>query len=350
MPHSLRIALIGAGAMGRQHVQYMQGEPAVRLVGIADPYTSALAKDYAVPAFLDHRRLLDEVRPDAVIIANPNDQHVATAIDCLRAGVPTLLEKPVACSLAQARTLVAEERACGVPLLVGHHRRHNPIVAQARNIMDQGLLGQLTAVTGLWQVRKDDAYFDAAWRREPGAGVLLINLIHDLDLLRYLCGEILSVQALTSNAARGFAVEDTAALLLRFANGALGTLSGSDATVAPWGWDQNSGENPAVFAQQPDQPCYLLAGTEGSLSIPQLTFWHYGNTQGGQGWHQPLLRDSHATRATGTMVAQLRHFIQVARRECTPLVTAADAARTLALVDAAHQAARSGASVQPLAI
>lgn len=347
MSTPLRIALIGAGVMGRQHVQYIRQEAGIELVAIGDPFTSALADEYGVPAFVDHRRMLEQVRPEAVIIANPNDRHVPTAIDCLEAGVATLLEKPLACSLEEARRLIEVQARTGVPLLVGHHRRHNPIVAEARRILASGALGRLVTVTGLWLARKDERYFDAAWRREPGAGVLLINLVHDLDLLRFLCGEIASVQALASHAARGFAVEDSAALLLQFENGALGTLSGSDATTAPWGWDQNAGENPAVFAQQPEQPCYLLAGTEGSLGVPQLKLWRYGEERG---WHHPLLCRQGQPSPGSAMHNQLRHFVQVARRECPPIIDAADAARTLALVEAARQAARERRPVTPQAL
>lgn len=344
MPTPLRVALIGAGAMGRQHAHYLQQLPETQLVAVADPFTRQLADDFDVPSYPHHQALLDSVRPDAVIIANPNDLHVPTAIDCLDAGVATLLEKPVACSLEQARLLVAAERRTGVPLLIGHHRRHNPIISRARQIIEAGALGRLTTVTGLWQTRKDDAYFDVGWRREPGAGVLLINLIHDLDLMRYLCGEVSEVQAITSHLARDLPVEDSAALLLQFANGALGTLTGSDATAAPWGWDQNAGENPAVFAQQPEQPCLLLAGTEGSLSLPQLKLWQYGDARG---WHSPLLCRQEQADNSLAMHNQLRHLVQVARRACAPLVTAADAARTLALVQAAQRAATEGRTMAP---
>lgn len=93
--------------------------------------------------------------------------------------------------------------------------------------------------------------------------MLLTNLIHDLDLLRHLCGEVREVQALAGNAIRGLPNEDNVALLLRFANGALGSLTGCDAAAAPWSWELAAGENP-VYPRQAEQPCYLLAGTEGA--------------------------------------------------------------------------------------
>src|SRR5207237_7798811 len=133
------------------------------------------------------------------------------------------------------------ERA-GVALLVGHHRRYNPVIEKSRELVRSGALGKLITVVALWLIRKPDDYFEIAWRREQGGGPILINLIHDIDDLRYICGEIDSVQAMTSNAMRGFAVEDTAAITLRFFNGAIGTVTVSDAVPAPWWWEITSGE------------------------------------------------------------------------------------------------------------
>jgi predicted dehydrogenase len=289
------------------------------------------------------------VRPDAVIVANPNNQHVSTALDCLAAGVPVLLEKPVGVHLDEVRELVAAVKRSGVPVLVGHHRRHNPLIVRAHQLLRSGALGRLTTVTALFQLRKPDRYFEVPWRREPGAGLLLTNLIHDLDLLRHLCGEVQSVQAITDNAVRGFANEDSVAVLLQFADGALGTLSGSDAVAAPWSWELNSGENP-VYPRQDDQPCYLLAGTAGALSIPQLKRWHYAADQVDAGWHEPLIAQQEQCDAGDALRLQLQHFVQVARREVEPLVSAADAARTLALVEAIREAAASGRACSPAAV
>lgn len=351
MTPPLRIALIGAGNMGQQHYQHLQTLEEARLCAVADPgpQAPALAAQWGVAYFADHRQMLEQVRPDAVIVANPNNQHVSTALDCLAAGVPVLLEKPVGVHLDEARELVAAVKRSGVPVLVGHHRRHNPLIVRAHQLLRSGALGRLTTVTALFQLRKPDRYFEVPWRREPGAGLLLTNLIHDLDLLRHLCGEVQAVQAVTDNAVRGFANEDSVAVLLQFAGGALGTLSGSDAVAAPWSWELNSGENPA-YPRQVDQPCYLLAGTAGALSIPQLKRWHYAADQVDAGWHEPLIAQQERCEAGDALRLQLQHFVQVARREVEPLVSAADAARTLALVEAIREAAASGRACSPAAV
>lgn len=345
----LRIALIGAGVMGRQHYQHLRTLSEAQLCAVADPGPQAaeFAAECGVAFFADHRQMLEQAQPQAVIVANPNALHVSTALDCLAAGVPVLLEKPVGVHLDEARELVAFSASTRVPVLVGHHRRHNPLIVRAHEIVSRGELGKLTNVTALWQLRKPESYFDIPWRREAGAGMLLTNLIHDLDLLRHLCGEVRQVQALTSNAVRGFGNEDCAAVLLQFENGALGSLTGSDAVAAPWSWELGSGENP-IYPRQADQPCYLLAGTEGALSIPQLKRWHYA--EAGAGWHDPLQQVQESYRADEALRLQLLHFIAVARGQVEPRVSAADAARTLALIEAIREAAHSGRACAPQTI
>jgi len=342
----LRIALIGAGVMGRQHHQHLQNLTEAQLCAIADPGPQAaeFAAQCGVAHFTEHRQMLAAANPEAVIVANPNALHVSTALDCIAAGVPVLLEKPVGVHLDEVSELVTASERSGVPVLVGHHRRHNPLIVRARQLIAQGALGRLTTVTALWQVHKPDSYYDIAWRREAGAGMLLTNLIHDLDLLRHLCGEVRQVQAVTNNGVRGFANEDSAAVLLQFENGALGSLTGSDAAVAPWSWELTAGENP-VYPRQADQPCYLLAGTRGALSIPQLKRWHYA--EAGAGWHDPLQQVQEHFDAGEALYRQLQHFVQVARGQVEPLVSAADAGRTLALVEAIRQAAESGQACIP---
>ncbi len=346
MTSPLRIALIGAGVMGRQHHQHLQNLTEAQLCAIADPgpQVAEFAAQCAVPCFADHQQMLEQVQPEAVIVANPNALHVSTALDCIAAGVPVLLEKPVGVHLDEVRELVAASERSGVPVLIGHHRRHNPLIARARELIEEVTRGRLTTVTALWQVQKPDSYYDIPWRREAGAGMLLTNLIHDLDLLRHLCGEVRQVQAITSNGVRGFANEDSAAVLLQFEGGALGSLTGSDAVAAPWSWELDSGENP-VYPRQVDQPCYLLAGTRGALSIPQLKRWHY--REAGAGWHQPLQQVQEHFDAGEALHRQLLHFVQVARGQVQPLVSAADAGRTLALVEAIRQAAESGQACVP---
>lgn len=344
MSAPVRIAVAGAGLIGRRHIDLIEASLDCVLAGIADPSPAAkeFARSHGVNCYTDHRTLLADERPDGLIIASPNALHFQMALDCAQAGVPALIEKPVTDTVAAAQRLCAAIKRTGVPMLVGHHRRHNPIIKAAREAVATGRLGQLTAVVGLWLLKKPDDYFDVAWRREQGGGPLLINLIHDVDNLRFICGEITEVQALTSNKVRGFAVEDTAALLLRFANGALGTVTVSDATPAPWSWELTSGEN-AVYPKQ-DQPCYMFSGTEGSLSVPNMELWSYTQQPG---WHAPLSREAIAAATFEPLAEQLRHFCAVIAGPEQPLISAEDAMGTLAVVEAVSEAARTGRKISP---
>ena len=117
---------------------------------------------------------------------------------------------------------------------------------------------------------KPDHYYAAApWRREKGAGPVLLNMIHEVHNLRMLCGDIAAVQAFASHAVRGFPVEDTVAINLRFASGALGTFMLSDTAASPRNWEQTGQENKA-YTTCPDEDCYVITGTFGSLSVPTM--------------------------------------------------------------------------------
>ena len=334
----MRIAVVGAGQFGRKHIDTVRKEPTCTLVAVADPVQAA---DFGVPHYALYTEMLEREKPDGVIIATPNALHVSVGLACVARGIPMLVEKPVADTVDASRRLVDAAERARVPLLVGHHRRHNPIIEKARELVQGGALGRLAAVAALWLVQKPAEYYDVGWRREPGGGPLLINLIHDIDDLRYICGEIVEVRAITSNAVRGFAVEDSAAVTLRFANGALGTATVSDAVPAPWSWELASGENPA-YPQQPEN-CYWFSGTAGSLALPRLELWTYGERKG---WYAPLQREQLRVAPADPQARQLQHFCRVIRGEEAPRSSGADATRTLAVIAAVHEAARTGKAVQ----
>jgi predicted dehydrogenase len=338
----VRLAVIGAGAFGQRHLSYLQREPLCEVVAVADPMPAAadFATAHGYRYFSDYRCMLDAVKPEGAIIASPNALHAPMGLACAERGVHILVEKPIAETLPAAQSLAAAAGRAGVALLVGHHRRYNPIIEKAREIVRGGGIGRLTAVVAMWLIRKPDPYFDVAWRRQPGGGPVLINLIHDIDDLRFICGEIASVQAITSSGMRGFAVEDTAAITLRFASGALGTATLSDVVSAPWSWELTSGEA-AQYPQRPEN-CYMFAGTEGSLTVPKLELWRY---EGEQSWTRPLVKQIFAVTTEDPLTRQLRHFCHVIRGEEPPRITGADAVRTLATTLAVLDAARSGNSV-----
>jgi predicted dehydrogenase len=334
-----RIALIGAGTIGRTHVRAAAETSGVTIVGIADPSPAAktLADEFAIAWHADHRALLASARPDGAIVATPNALHVPVALDCIAAGVPVLVEKPIADTVTQAQRLSHAAAQAGVPLLVGHHRRHNPIIQRARELLRDGAIGRLVAANALSLFLKPDSYFEIPWRRAPGGGPVLINMIHEIDLIRFVCGEIASVQAATSNAVRGYAVEDTAATILRLDNGAIITINQSDTAASPWSWDQTAGESRTIFQTGTDS--HFIAGTEGALTLPSLTLWRYPHAKG---WQHPIAHETITIEPANPYAAQLRHFAAVIRGEVAPLTSGPDGTRTLAATLAVKRAAELG--------
>jgi len=338
----LKLAVLGAGMMGKRHAELVASEPEARLSGIVDPSPvgAHVVEQFGARWFASFADLVSADRPDGVIIATPNQLHLENGLEAIAAGIPAIVEKPLAVDVASGARLVAAAEKTGVPLLVGHHRRYNPMIAKAKEIVDSGRLGRLATVQGACWLIKPDDYFAPAWRREEGGGPILLNLIHDVDLLRYLCGEISAVQAIESNAMRGNPVEDTAVILLRFANGALGTLNVSDCVVAPWSWELTAGENPAYPRQ--DQSCYQIGGALGSLTIPQLELWW---NPGKRGWWEPLASERAPFVPEDPLRVQIRHFCAVIRGEAAPIASGRGGLNTLKVIEAVKASARTGATV-----
>jgi predicted dehydrogenase len=334
----------GAGLVGRRHIGIVAASRSCALAGIVDPAdeAAALAHSEGVPHFSALDAAIAGGGIDGVILATPNALHVDGALTAIAAGLPVLVEKPLAEDVAGGQRIVAAAEAAGVPVLVGHHRRYNPIIEAAREIIGRGDLGTVVSVQATTWFRKPDGYFDTGWRRAPGGGPIRINLIHDMDLMQHFAGPVAEVQAFASSAARGFAVEDTAVIAFRFASGALGTMNLSDAIAAPWSWELTARENPAYPAT--GESAYLIGGTEASLALPNLAIWRH---EGEGSWWAPISATVPPVAHADPLVRQVEHFAAVIAEGVPPLVTARDGLLALAAVEAVARSAGTGTMVRP---
>lgn len=340
-----RIAVIGAGLIGRTHIQVLSsGNPDYTLAAVVDPAPAAAeeARELGYDIYKTVDEMLDRAKPDGAIVAVPNQMHVAVGLACVARKVPIIIEKPIADDVASALDLVEAAEKAGVPTMVGHHRRHNPIMRKAAEIIASGGIGRVVAANGLWLSHKPKPYFNVTWRKEPGGGPVLINAIHDIDCLRMLCGDVETVSAATGNSVRKFDVEDTAAAVLQFKSGALGTLLVSDTVSTPFTWEWGSRENP----NRPNEPenCYLIAGTQGSLSVPTLQHrWH---KPGEESWDNPLLQMRVPFWPADAYHEQMRNFCGVIRGTEKPVLSGRDGTNTLATTLAITESARRGRPVR----
>lgn len=333
----LSIAVVGAGLIGRKHLEVIAKFAQVAAIVDPNPASEKLASNYGTLWFKDLDDYLAKHVPDGVIVASPNTLHLDHGRSCLQANLPVLIEKPLAESAQNALALAKMSDDLNVPVLVGHHRRHSPLVKTAKSLITEGKLGQIATLSAQFWLYKPDDYYQATWRTKHGGGPVFINLIHDIDLLRHFCGDIVAVQAMESSKIRGFDVEDTAALTLQFASGTLGTVSISDTVVAPWSWELTAGENPAY--PKTSMAAYMLGGTEASLSVPDLSLWHH---TGAKSWWSPIENTPQTSDPKDPVEEQFKHFLEVISGSAEPLVPASEGAKNLQVLDAIKLAAAHG--------
>ena len=243
----LRLAIVGAGLVGQRHAQVISSLNNATLVGIVDTAEAGrqFAAKLATPAYTSIRELLNHEELDGLVICTPTPLHVEQGMECVAAGIAALIEKPIGATATESLTLVQAADAAKVPLMIGHHRRHNPLIHAAKRCIDRGELGTVRAIHSQCWFYKPDEYFEVApWRTQVGAGPISVNLVHDVDLIRYLCGDVVQVQAQRSPSARGHENEDLATAILTLTSGALATITVSDSVVSPWSWELTSKEYP----------------------------------------------------------------------------------------------------------
>ncbi len=343
----VRLASIGAGMIGQVHARVAARLDECEYVALCDldPAKEKMAAELGTTYYRDHREMLDREKPDGVIVSVPNEAHEAVGLECADRGLHLFMEKPIATTLESADRLVAGARRNKVRILVGHHRRFNPLINAARDAVRSGELGTLVAVSVLWCMYKPSEYFreGGEWRRRRGGGPILINTIHEIDNLRYVCGEICRVYAEVSNATRGFEVEDTVSVSMRFRGGALASILMSDAAPSLWGYECTMGENPFFHPTRGDIYHYL--GTKASLTFPGLVKVYYADAAKA-GWQHPISTVQVQAPKHDTYVEQMRHFCRVVRGEEEPRTSGEDGRRTLEITMAVGESGRTSRPIE----
>ena len=340
----LRISIVGLGLMGKQHLKAIHEHPNCKIASIIDNTIEAkgIAFERGHPYFTSLKEAIIESKPDGLIVATPNTHHFQDGFLALEAGIPILVEKPISDSLDDAVKLIDLGKKNNVPILTGYHRRHNPSVFEVKKKLDEGYIGKVVAMHGMFWLYKPDDYFDQVWRKKAGAGPIYINLSHDIDLMRHLLGEVESVQAISKNEIRGFDVEDTAVAILNFSSGTVGSISISDTIVSPWSYELTSNENPAYHHTL--ENCYWIGGTDGSIELPKGTFWSH---KGHKSWWEPISSTSIENNKSNPILNQLDNFLNVILGNDKPLVSGLEGLKTSAVIDAIKRATKTSKIERP---
>lgn len=339
----MRFGIVGAGVIGKTHARLISGRGDARLVAVADTDESAATRlagefDCAAVSTVDELTKRDDV--DAISVCVPSGMHADAAVAALDAGKHVVVEKPIDITLAAADRIIDAERRSGRTVTVISQRRFRPAYRQVNDLATAGRLGRITwgaAESTFW---RPQSYYDSGgWRGTwalDGGGALMNQGIHALDLLVWMLGEPVEASAYAATLAHErIEVEDTLTASVRFAGGALGTVT-------------------ATTAAYPGGSVRLtVAGDAGTAVIAdeRLASLHTRDGEAGTGPDDQAETSTGATGPGGVTEAhgaQYADFLAAVRDERPPRVTAADGRRALALVLAIYESARSGGRPTPV--
>lgn len=359
---TLKLIVVGLGLIGPRHAEQIQLNPQTELVGFIDPSPKAsiIAKRFKVPLFGNLTELLTTgLRPDAAYVCTPNNLHMKVAMELASHGIHLLIEKPLSTNLEEAVLLKNYTVSKGVKVLVGHHRRFNPYILIAKKNLEK--VGNVVAIDGVWTLKKNDTYFkQVEWRnsKKQGGGAILINLVHDLDLLQYLLGPITKVyadflpkQRTITEGTPDDQVDEGCVCTLSFQSGAKGTFIVSDNVVSPFNFEMGTGENPIVpkVENPTDGVFYRVFGTKGTLTIPDLKLYNqnYLEEPKEKGWYEHiecenLSNDKDFDLSGIPFALQLNHLIGLLKGEDTAKCTIDDGISVLLVVEAIVESLDTG--------
>lgn len=326
-----RIGLVGAGFIGAVHAKALGALSEATLAAVADPQEErarALAAPASAAVYADYREMLSREKIDAVIVATPDNAHVAVCQEAAKAGRHVFVEKPLATTLADCDAIAAAVEKHKVKALVGHTLRWEPRYALAQQAIRNGDLGTISYM----YARRNN--IKAVARRASGyTNVARFLAVHDIDWIQWSLGERAShVFARTSSRVlTDLNTPDAYLIVMRFPSGVLACVE--VAWILP---DEGSmmsdfqaevlGGDGALHLSMQDQG--LRMDRRGGLRFPDVTFL-------------PTVRD----HPQGVYVDELRHFVEMIQRDVPPVCTLAEARAAVAVVLAAEESAASGAEV-----
>jgi predicted dehydrogenase len=349
----MKLGLIGTGSIAGAHLKAaLQIPNRVSFVALADPNEANrqrqsarfnIARTHADPA-----ELLAAPDIEGVVICTPHDTHADLARRCFAAGKHVLVEKPMACSLAECDTMLAAANVVGKTLMVAQCQRYDPAYRGLKGVLERGELGTVRAVR-IEAMQNAAAFVPAGhWYldgQRAGGGIVISVAIHKVDLLRYLLGDVARVTALcrTINPMFRNGAEDYAVATLEFTSGVIGQL------FATWSafrlpYSENLmifGDDDAVHALPPTEtqmgPAFVASRQRTPAAAPGFA--------GQFGGFQPVEPDRGELPSAESFANQLAHFVACCRSGAEPLSSGRDNRRTMQVVFGIYESARTGRTV-----
>lgn len=337
----LGFLLVGTGAIAGRHAEAIQATPGCHLVAVASRQierATAVAERFGVAALSDAEQAAARHDVGAYAVCTEHDRHVEWIERAARHRKHVLVEKPLAVEVAAAAAALRRCREAEVLTACVFQRRFDPLLDALRQELLCGQLGAPIAIEASMAWRRDARYFEtSSWRGDPqkaGGGVLMMQAIHFLDAMRYLLGEVESVQGQITSARGRAGVEVTATVGLRFRSGALASVFATTAARR---------RLPDRFAFHFENGSLVVEGdrvrarTSGS-KVPR-------RDRPGAALRRWLAR-RRGPPPRGTFLDVYRDFVDAVRSGHPPRSPGADALKSVALVQAIYQAAAEGRTIQ----
>ncbi len=352
-PSPLRIGLIGAGNIWNAHkVAFQQFPESVRLAAVMDinPAAAQKAADEfpGAKVYADPATMLRDAEIDAVLILTVHAEHAALAHAAIVSGRHVLVEKPMACSLAEARSMADAADKAGVRLMIGQCQRYDRSYRGAKRLIESGEIGRVQAVRfdsmqGLFSNGILPAGHWLADGSKAGGGIVISVCVHRLDLVRFCLGEVRRVSAVTRTLDPGYinGAEDFAAALFEFESGALGEMFGTYS-----GFRMPYSEGLMIFGQDgaihasPNNGEYQAPAVYASKQHPGVK--DENNWLAQFRGFQPVPPDTDGLPSDNSFVNQMLHFADCCHTGAEPLSSGRDNLGTMRLIEGIYQSAKTG--------
>lgn len=339
----LRAAVVGLGKLGLLHAATLNALPGCRLVAVSDTTKTLLsAIESTLPGirtYADHRKLIDECKPDVVAIATPTGLHCSIATDFVLARIPVFIEKPLAARLEQATPLSRALEVQPVTTMVGYMTRFIPTFEKAKEIIDSGALGRgqmFRSSMYIWQLFN----VGKGWRydrTQSGGGVMITQNSHVIDLLLWYFGRVATVSAHTSRF-YSKAVEDHAHVVFECESGLRGFMDAS--------WSARHHRTPSIAIHyQGEQGTLDVDDDEVRLFLDRA----YGDyTSGWRTWSKPDLPSAATIDIGGAhYTRQMEAFVSAVRGVGRVQSDVRSALETQRVIEAAYRSAeRNGEPIR----
>ena len=351
MAEKLRFGIIGCGVIGPTHAEAITSIPDAELVAVADVVeekAQKLADKYHVKAYASAQEMLTHEQLDVVDVCTPSGMHGEHACMVMRAGYHVIVEKPMEISHERIDEMLRVQKETGKKLAVISQFRFNEASVQVRTLLQEKALGRVVlgnAVIPWW--RSQQYYDSGAWRGTwalDGGGILMNQSIHSIDVLQWLMGPVKTIRAYTETLVHTMEAEDAAVAILRFANGALGTISAT------------SGAYPGVGTR------IEVFGDRGSAVIEndELSFLHLASNDkeevGAYGGGNPEKlkisdQQQNSTASDPGANTKTRHALQIAdmiraiRTNGTPLVDGNEGSHPVDIILGVYESVRTGKEI-----